>query len=313
MTHKPSWQDLAGDVEELGKKQPVRKTLRAEWYAYEGSEEHGIWLLLPGGPGTEEARASFGLFAARAIQKLGIRPIPVPQASQYFRDWELDCRFEEDIARRSGKPIDLSEAVPSGLGEVDADAVDPCTRGWLEWLRRKSGAFHATKAALFLHGRTYKSFKGTIADLCAVSAMCCRRLARDKIAAQLRGRERGAEQSIQQWADLEIRFISDERVQIFIQGRAGDTRNFAEMGFQDDRGNGRKPNAAWAVLRALAEHNGTLPAEAVLGRQAIQKRAQAIRKVLYAQFGLTENPILFVRRTGYVAAFKITRSPACDT
>src|SRR5262249_39921767 len=38
------------------------------------------------------------------------------------------------------------------------------------------------------------------------------------------------------WEDIEIRFLSDERVQIFVDGRPGDTKNFAEMGFEDHRG-----------------------------------------------------------------------------
>ena len=127
------------------------------------------------------------------------------------------------------------------------------------------------------------------------------------------GPGQGADQSIGKWEDLEIRFLSDERVQIFIRGRANNTRNFAEMGFEDLRGNGGKPNAAWHVLHTLAANNGISPDKVISGQQAIQKRMQQIRKVLGAQFGLPENPIRFVDGTGYVTSFKITRSLACDT
>jgi hypothetical protein len=126
------------------------------------------------------------------------------------------------------------------------------------------------------------------------------------------GPERGVDQSIQRWEDLEIRFLSDERVQMFIRGRADDTLNFAEMGFQDRRGKGGKPNGAWWLLRTLAE-NGIIPAKRISGQQNIQKLAQQTRKVLCAHFDLSEDPIPFKDGTGYVASFKITKSPACDT
>jgi hypothetical protein len=124
---------------------------------------------------------------------------------------------------------------------------------------------------------------------------------------------RTPDQSIQRWEDLEIRFLSDERVQIYVCGRASDTKNFAEMRFEDRRGKGGKPNAAWSLLRELARSEGMFPATAISGQQDMQKRAQEIRKVLCAQFGLSEDPIPFREGTGYVAAFKITKSPACDT
>jgi hypothetical protein len=115
------------------------------------------------------------------------------------------------------------------------------------------------------------------------------------------------------WADIEICFLSDERVQIYVCGRPGDTKNFAEMGFEDRRGKRGKPNAAWGVLRVLASNDGMIPVTAISGQQDIQKRAQEIRKVLCAQFGLSEDPIPFRDGIGYVAAFKITKSPARDT
>ena len=74
MTKDPSWENLAREVREI--KRPGQ-LLRAEWYAYQGSTDYSIWLLLPEGPETDEARARFGLFAARAIQKLAISPLPL--------------------------------------------------------------------------------------------------------------------------------------------------------------------------------------------------------------------------------------------
>lgn len=182
MTNNSSWLALTKELKEIRQR---GEPLRAEWQAFDGSEEHGIWLLLPEGPETEEVRASFGLFAARAIQKLGIPPIPVPSAHQHFVDWDQYCELEEEMARRCGKPIGLSGAVPYGLCVEDQDAVDRYTRGWLEWLRQHSAAFRSSEGSLSLLGRAYRSFSGTIGDLFGASLVCCTRLARDETGAGL--------------------------------------------------------------------------------------------------------------------------------
>jgi hypothetical protein len=58
------------------------------------------------------------------------------------------------------------------------------------------------------------------------------------------------------WENIEISFISDDRVQVKI-GSQVETRNYAEMGFEDKRSG--KPNHAWGVLRALARNGGVIP------------------------------------------------------
>jgi hypothetical protein len=121
------------------------------------------------------------------------------------------------------------------------------------------------------------------------------------------------DRSVERWEDIEIRFLSDERVQIFICGTPGDSRNFAEMGFEDRRGKGGKPNRAWHALLALATNDGIIPATAISGQQGIQKRAQTIRQLLCDHFQITENPLPFVAGTGYKTRFKIARSAACET
>lgn len=57
------------------------------------------------------------------------------------------------------------------------------------------------------------------------------------------------------WASIEIKFLSDERLQIFKEG-SSETRNYAELGFEDRR-NGM-PNQAWLTLRTLAMKRGTI-------------------------------------------------------
>jgi hypothetical protein len=101
-------------------------------------------------------------------------------------------------------------------------------------------------------------------------------------------------------------------VQIFIRGKADATKNFAEMGFEDRRGNRGKPKRSWLLLKALSK-DGMIPASAISGQQAIQKRAQELRDLLSDHFQITEDPLPFVEGRGYKTRFKISRSPACDT
>ena len=57
------------------------------------------------------------------------------------------------------------------------------------------------------------------------------------------------------WEEIEILFLSDERVQI-LNGTNRETRNYAEFGFADGRTSG--PNQAWGALRAMAQQRGVL-------------------------------------------------------
>jgi hypothetical protein len=180
---EPSWEDL---VDAFNNVKRPGEPLRADWLAYVGSEDFGIWLFDMYGRGTDEARAAFCLVAAKAVEKVGIPPIPIPKPLQYDPQWSLYCRLEEEMALREGKTIDLSDAVPLGLGEVDKDAVDPCTRAWLELLRRESSAFRLSERGTFtMQGKSYPSLGGHISDVCVASAVYCMRRARDEIGTRL--------------------------------------------------------------------------------------------------------------------------------
>lgn len=178
MSNQPSWLQLAKEFKNIP---PPPEPLRAEWFVYEGSEDYGIWLLRPGGSPTDEVRATFSLLAARVIKKLGISPIPTPQPSQHFADWDLYCRTLGEISGPNREPID---AVPYGLSVEDRDAVDPYTRSWLEWLLRNTAAWRAAEGEFSLRGRTYKTFTGTIEDVCEASSVSCTRIARNEIGAR---------------------------------------------------------------------------------------------------------------------------------
>jgi hypothetical protein len=111
------------------------------------------------------------------------------------------------------------------------------------------------------------------------------------------------------WEDLEIRFLSDERVQITVGDRT-ETRNYAETGFLDTRTD--KPNLAWGMLRCFAENHGVLRDAKTAGARWVQveKRVQEIRKQLRRIHDAPGDPLPLVRGAGYQARFRIrcTRS-----
>jgi hypothetical protein len=118
---------------------------------------------------------------------------------------------------------------------------------------------------------------------------------------------------ILRWQDIELRFTSEHRVQIFVGGRPGVSLNFAELGFEDRRGRGGKPIRAWGLLLDLACNDGIYPASRVSGDQSIQKRAQELRNRLVGHFQIAEDPLPFLEGTGYKSRLKIGRSPSFDT
>jgi hypothetical protein len=112
------------------------------------------------------------------------------------------------------------------------------------------------------------------------------------------------------WSEIEIAFLSDERVEICVAGDRK-TYNFGELGFEDRR-NGN-PTEAWTMLRKLAGSGGTeTRPPAGKGRAMIQKRIEEIREKLRSLFGIQTDPIPFNGNT-YQASFKTSRRPSFDT
>ena len=122
----------------------------------------------------------------------------------------------------------------------------------------------------------------------------------------------GADGGGADWQDIEVSFLSDERVQIR-NGARSESRNYAELGFGDGR-NG-KPNQAWVTLRVMAQENGIIRDGAKTGAAwpKVEKRIQEIRKVLRRHFSITADPIPFVEGTGYQACFRIGCGPSFHT
>jgi len=109
------------------------------------------------------------------------------------------------------------------------------------------------------------------------------------------------------WKDVSITFIGDYRVQITVL-KIRETRNYAEMGFEDRRGGGGKPTSAWDLLRLLAKETGWIrrPKE-FNGPQwsKVEKQVQKIRERLRELFGIPGDPLPFRKHLGYEAEFAI--------
>jgi hypothetical protein len=112
------------------------------------------------------------------------------------------------------------------------------------------------------------------------------------------------------WEDIEIRFLSDDRVQIYRRGKAGESLNFAEFGFEDKRT--KISTSAWITLRELAQANGMIRDETQtrVSWTKLEKRVQEIRRLLRKYFEIAPDPIPYGRGTGYRTKFKVTCGPS---
>ena len=119
------------------------------------------------------------------------------------------------------------------------------------------------------------------------------------------------------WSEVTIEFTSEHRVQITMLGDSF-TENYAEMGFEDRKA--RLPNAAWRMLRMIAEGNGriSIPPRGVPWPK-VEKRVQEIRRVLRAYFQQrkiaipSSDPLPFVKGQGYVSAFRLGVGPSFES
>jgi hypothetical protein len=125
------------------------------------------------------------------------------------------------------------------------------------------------------------------------------------------GTSRKEEKKPLSWQEIEIAFLSDERVEIRSGTNSRTTYNYGELGFEDRR-NG-KPSLAWARLRELARRSGDMPRPlAGKGRAAAQKRIEEIREKLRSHFKIEGDPIPFNGNT-YKASFKVACRQSFDT
>lgn len=186
MTLESGWEDLAKQFEQIPQ---GPEPYRVDWFVYVGCEDQGLWSWHPDGSGTEMARATFGLIAARAIKKLGIAPRPIPKSSEYFPAWRLYGETKEEFFCKADRHTDLTDAVLLGLGVAGREAFDPCSRAWIEILRKNSPAFQCSENEdMTIKGQNFPSLSGTITNVCEASAAYCLQLERDEIRAELMAR-----------------------------------------------------------------------------------------------------------------------------
>jgi hypothetical protein len=109
------------------------------------------------------------------------------------------------------------------------------------------------------------------------------------------------------WKDVSLTLVSEYRVQIAIRS-VTQTRNYSEMGFEDRRGGGGKPDSVWACLTLLAKSAGRIERPVDFNRRGwpkIEKQVQAIRARFRALFRISGDPLPFRNSSHYEAEFKI--------
>ena len=112
------------------------------------------------------------------------------------------------------------------------------------------------------------------------------------------------------WQDIELRFLSEERVQIITRGNLT-THNYAELGFEDLR-NGA-PNSAWETLSFGSKEGEIGPdLDSRAGAHKVEKRIQEIRKILRGHFSIDQDPVPLRPGIGYKTAFRIVWSLAAN-
>jgi hypothetical protein len=118
--------------------------------------------------------------------------------------------------------------------------------------------------------------------------------------------------STQKWEDVQILFLSDDRIQVRIAGQPK-TYNYAEFGCMDQRS--KLPNKVWTVLRTLALAQGVITDDrrtTFKGWPALEKQIEKLRKLLRDRFNISEDPLPFQRRIGYRLQCRIGRAESFD-
>jgi hypothetical protein len=213
------------------------------------------------------------------------------------------------------------------LGAVATGQADSSRHGWLDLLRTRSAYSRRLTGPSFDEGEAVEAPAWLIKQLCRASTELCLLLEGEAAAAiaskpsraeshvpghQRATPPRGDEAASVPWSAIEIRILSDERVQLHRDGRAAESLNFAEMGFGDLRKGSDVPIAAWSDFISLATA-GSLRKSGLSGKALTQreKTAQTIRQRLRRLNPSPDDPLPLVAGH-YKPAFKITRSRAAD-
>ena len=103
------------------------------------------------------------------------------------------------------------------------------------------------------------------------------------------------------WQQMYMKFEDDENVLIVV-GQYRRNLNYRDMGFTDNRGKKRNPNAAWKFLKVLAVHNGEIDIKDPDAKDTYKKQKQLLSDALKKYFALDADPFEPYRSEG---AYKI--------
>jgi len=105
------------------------------------------------------------------------------------------------------------------------------------------------------------------------------------------------------WESLMIEFIDGHFVRVSYPGLESKKFDYKDMGFMNIRRT--KPDVKWEMLRAIAEHGGSLTKER-WDHRFHRNIKYELNQGLKQFFGMTENPIpRYTRRNGYATLFVI--------
>lgn len=114
------------------------------------------------------------------------------------------------------------------------------------------------------------------------------------------------------WENVIIKFLDDEYVLISIRGLEYST-DYKQMGFEDSRGKGSRPNFQWIFLKVLAKVNGELTIKDSQAKDRYKKQKELLSKSLQSYFKIDYDPFYPYRPSSYKAEssykIKITLIP----
>jgi len=234
-------------------------------------------------------------FLAR-LQRVGCEVIQDAEQRGHLSDPYCEERLRE-IAESSSNYISKRHFLTAEQQELLLQAEIESTR---MGLRNRALEWHAWKTNMLM--RIELLFEAQYAHWMAKAIEQVERLAESKAQSQ---RYPHTSLQVTNWEQIEILFLSDERVQIRV-GERRETCNYSELGLADGRN--QKPKQAWSVLRALAEKGGTLQTSPNWPK--VEKCMQEIRSWLRRYFGLPGDPLPLIQGIGYRALLKIRCGPS---
>lgn len=105
------------------------------------------------------------------------------------------------------------------------------------------------------------------------------------------------------WEDIKLVFIDRQTVNIYLKGKHYCKKSYIEMGFKDKRT--AKPIESWHTLENSSGTDGIINYPG--GEKGIwEKKISTLRKKLQVCFGITDDPLPYIKKEGYKTRFTIT-------